>query len=481
VTLATPVTEWRAAADMLADTLLVWLFRSSPLDSQLPVRVLPRNPEGLRSFLVAEKAFARASWDSAYGGYDAAAALDPTCALCFWRQAEVARFYPVLPRGTGDVKEYRARLSEFPPNYQTLILAEMVPLDQRLDSLDALARRAPEFLFAPFRWGDELMHRGPLVGRPRLGASVGFIKAKEIRSNFAPAWEHLAWLMIAEGNEQDARVALDTLAALPPPGQAGSIMRDLMLAAYAWRFLPAEQAQRRTDLLLAAAAGHSDEPLDAGARYLNHFGAPKGAVWLGARLEALGYRKSSAMLAQVFGNLSAGRAEQAHQVLARAVAQYGDESLELLDREIDAVLLMFDRDSAAAAAQWGDVDAHLRELAQRLPASLRPRATWMRALLARRFGGVPPTMTPDAPAPLAQLLEAYEATASGRFSEAVAQSESLRRLPVEAVGDPFLRTVLETVPLGWTDAAVAAGVGLAGFAAARLSGQRWMRRIAGAE
>jgi hypothetical protein len=441
VLLSTPAAQWRTAADMLADTLLLQLFGSSPLDSELPVRVLPRSPEGLRSFLVAEKAFARASWDSAYDGYREAAAIDRTCALCFWRFAEVARFF-VLPPDTVAAAEYRARVREFPADYQTMIRAEQMPLDQRLDSLDALARRKRAFLFGLFRWGDELLHRGPLVGQSRFGATMAFFDATGIRRDFVPAWEHYAWLSIAQGEEWGARKALDTLTRMTPAGRTDMGMRDLLMAAYAWRFLPAAEAQARTQSLLVAAVGRANEPLDAGARYLNHFGAPAGAVWLGEQLEARGYRPPSAMLAQVFGDLSEGRPEQAHRVLARAIARFGSPSLELLDGEIEAALLMFDADSAAATAGWGDADRRLGELHERLPASLRPRAVWMRGLLARRLGKGKPAVSPALPAPLANLLAAYEAASRGRFAEALAKSEPLRLLPAEAVGDPFLRTAL---------------------------------------
>ena len=448
VSLITADTVWRSAADLLADSVLVRLYSASPLDSRLPVRVLPRHPEALRPFLGAEKAFARAWLDSAYLGYAEAAALDDSCGLCAWRHAEVARFL-ALPPDTGDALRYRAQLDRFPPDYQTLIRAELVALEPRLDSLDALARRSPDFLFGPFRLGDELLHRGPLVGRPRLSASVEFARATEIRRDFAPAWEHLAWLWIAEGNESSARSALDTLEALGPPGDVSSQMRDLLQAAFAWRFLPPGDAARRTASLVGAAAGRSDEPLDAGARYLNHFAAPEGAVWLGAQLEARDYHRPSAMAAQLFGHLTAGRPVRARRTLARIHAQFGDPDFDLLGLEIDALLRMFDPDSSAPA--WPDLMNRLGVFARRAPASLRARAGWMAALLARRFGGQRPAFDAGAPASLNGLLRAYDAALAGRYGEALAQSEDLTELPAAWVGDPCFRTVLHLLRAEWRE------------------------------
>jgi hypothetical protein len=448
VTVSTAADDWRAAADSLADSVLVRLFSASPLDSRLPVRVLPHDPGGLRPFLEAEKSFARAWWDSAYEGYGEAAALDTTCGLCAWRRAEVARFL-ALPPDSGAALRYRSQRDRFPPDYQTLIRAEMVPLARRLDSLDALARRSPDFLFGPFRLGDELLHRGPLVGRPRLSASVDFARVTEIRRDFAPAWEHLAWLWIAEGNETSALAALDTLRALGPPGVASSEQRDLLQAAFAWRFLPHVEAARRTASLIGAAAGRSKEHLDAGARYLNHFAAPEGAVWLGEQLEARDYHRPSAMLAQVLGHLSAGRPERARRTLARIHAQFGDPGLDLLGLEIDAVLRMFDPDSSAPL--WPDLMNRLQVLGSHAPASLRARADWMAALLARRFGAGRSASAGTAPAPLSGLLLAYDAALEGRYTDALAQSEPLTELPAAWVADPCFRTVLHLFRAEWRE------------------------------
>ena len=448
VTISTSIREWRTAGDLLVDSLLVRLYSSSPLDSLLPVRVMPSSPEGLRAFLDAEKAFARAWWDSAFIAYGAAAAADTTCGLCAWRHAEVARFL-ALPPDTADALEYRARLGQFPSNYQTLIRAELQLLLPRLDSLDDLVRRSPFFLFGPFRLGDELFHRGPLIGRPRRQGSVPFDNVTRIRGDFAPAWEHLAWLWIAEGDERQASRALNTLVAVSPPGPYTTAIRHLLSAAYAWRFLAPEEAAQRTAALLGEAGARGGEPLDAGARFLNGFGAPRGAVWLGETLESRDYRRRSAMLAQVFGYLGLGQPDRARQVLTR-VRRFGDPSLDLFGQEVDAVLLMFDTDSLTASA-WADLAGRLRATATspQVPADLRLRAAWMAALLVRRFGrerAAPPTRVPD---PLVDLLLAYDAALGGNYTEALAKSVRLTQIEPARLSDPFFRTALHLLRAEW--------------------------------
>jgi Ca2+-transporting ATPase len=50
-------------------------------------------------------------------------------------------------------------------------------------------------------------------------------------------------------------------------------------------------------------------------------------------------------------------------------------------------------------------------------------------------------------------------------------------LAAAALYMPFLGAVLETEPLGTKEVGIAACAGVAGFAAARVSGQRWLRKL----
>src|SRR5204863_391652 len=83
----------------------------------------------------------------------AAATLDSTCWLCYWRHAEVGRWFDLEDDPT-DSPRYLAHLKEFPDYYQKLIRAEQLPLAARLDSLDALTKRSKDFLFGQFRYAD---------------------------------------------------------------------------------------------------------------------------------------------------------------------------------------------------------------------------------------------------------------------------------------------------------------------------------------
>ena len=446
IVVATTASGWRSVIDPLVDSLLLRLYSGSPLDSQLPRLVLPHSPAGLVAFLEAERAFSRAWWDSAYRLYDRAADLDTTCVLCRLRHADVSRFLS-LPEDTADQAAYRARVNDFPPQYQALIRAELVPLKARLDSLGQLNERWPRFLSGRFRFADELIHRGPLIGRTRRESATYFERTSDVRRDFVPAWEHLVWLEVAEGNARVAKADFDTLNKLAP--RATTPVRDLLDAALAWRFLPPSRAESLTAGIFPTARARQ-EPLDAGARWLNAFDDQAGAIWLGAQLDSANDHRESAMLAQLFGYLGLGHPLQAGAVRARLLDQFGDPSVELFGLELEATLMMIDPDSGVAA-RWEPLAGRLREFASRAGMDLRPRAEWMAALVAQHFARQSSVLGRDVPAPLVALLEATQSAGRGDVAGALTQTAPLVEIESPSVGDPFFRTILHFLRAEWSE------------------------------
>src|SRR5207244_6211234 len=89
-----PRADWRFLAESLADRVFGAQLRSADsLDRSLPRGVLPKNALGRSAFQRAEGAFARGRWGAARAADGEAAALDSTCWLCYWRQAEVGSWF----------------------------------------------------------------------------------------------------------------------------------------------------------------------------------------------------------------------------------------------------------------------------------------------------------------------------------------------------------------------------------------------------
>ena len=448
-----PRADWRFLAESLADRVFgAQLSSTDSLDRSLPRGVLPKNALGRSAFQRAEGAFARGRWREARAAYGEAAALDSTCWLCYWRHAEVGRWFDLEDDPT-DRPRYLAHLKEFPDYYQKLIRAEALPLAARLDSLDALTKRSKDFLFGQFRYADERLHRGPLVGRPRREAMQSFQDVLKIHPGFVPALEHVAWLSVAEGDSTNAALALALVAPQVDPKDPSFATLAIVELAYAWRFLSRPEAERRTHELVRMAAAARIKDLDAGARYLAGFGAPHGELAFAEQLLPDPAFARSAGLARVLALVGMGRPDTALALAHQLAYRFPD--LEIFVAELAAALVLADVDSAAAAARWAEARPTLEGAADGAigRSDWQGRARWMLATVdwaERRadphragWSGVPPE-------PLITLLRAQAAAARGAVDSALAATLAMTGIQGRDVRDPFFRAVLHLTRASWS-------------------------------
>ena len=449
-----PRADWRFLAESLADRVFgAQLSSTDSLDRSLPRGVLPKNALGRSAFQRAEGAFARGRWGQARAAYGEAAALDSTCWLCYWRHAEVGRWFDLEDDPT-DRPRYLAHLKEFPDYYQKLIRAEALPPAARLDSLDALTKRSKDFLFGQFRYADERLHRGPLVGRPRREAMQSFQDVLKIHPGFVPALEHVAWLSVAEGDSTNAALVLALVAPHVDPTDPSFATLAIVELAYAWRFLSGPEAERRTRELVRMAAAARIKDLDAGARYLAGFGAPHGELAFAEQLLPDPAFARSAGLARVLALVGMGRPDTALALAHQLAYRFPD--LEIFVAELAAALVLADVDSAAAAARWAEARPTLEGAADGAigRSDWQGRARWMLATVDRAelhadphragWSGVPPE-------PLITLLRAQAAAARGAVDSALAATLAMTGIQARDVRDPFFRAVLHLTRASWSE------------------------------
>ncbi len=463
LTVSGPVQQWEQLADSLSYGLLlaIWSGAGGKMAADLPVHALPDSRAGLIAWMEGERLFAGAQWEAAYAAYHRAIAVDSTCLLCRLRLTDVGRWLG-LDQDSAEMRPYRVALDSFPPHYRQLIEASFAPQDQRFALLHTATENAGDFGLAWFIEGDEIFHRGPLYGYSRRDAYGAMTRATMLWPDFAPAWEHLAWIAIGEGDSAAARQALDSLRRLSSGNDPFSAALHVLLeVGYRWRFAPEPDAAAFTDALLRSpdVAGYSS--LGAGARYQFTFDAPRGAIYIGQRFEKLGRPdlEPPGLLAQIYGFVALGRLDSARAAAARLVAHSADPGVELFLAELPAALLLADSVSAPEIRrQWVAVtrslDAYTR--VERGGVDAR-RAAWLLALLARRAGNDTAARHYRAllngepkPRPFAAFLDAEAAAASGHPDSAIERSEPLLALDSAwRAGDPFFRAFLHLMRAQW--------------------------------
>jgi hypothetical protein len=458
-----PASEWRALAeDSLASQLLVrlWGLRGGKLAASLPVHALPRTPRGLAAWIAAERLFAHAQWETAYAAYRDALAVDSTCLLCRVRLTDVGRWLGE-DQSPAQTAGYRFALDSFPPHYQRIIAASFAPHERRVSLLDAAATQFSDFGLAWFVKGDEIFHRGPLEGYRRHDALAAMQRATELWPDFAPAWEHLAWIAIPEGDSAVAREALENLQRTGGQDPFEAQIHALLDVCFRWRFAPPGEAERFTRGLLAQPAILQLPDLGAGARYMMSCDAPRGSVWLGEAFQHLGRADLEApgLAAEIYGYLALGRPDSAFAAAARLRSRAAEPDAELTLAELPWALLLADSASRATLARaWPDVRRSLERFERPTGKQLLvQRATWLLALLARRARDTAAARryasrleTEPLGRIFATLVELDADAARGWFGTALRESEPLLALDSSGLaGDPFFRAVLHLMRAQW--------------------------------
>lgn len=441
--------QWRQAADRLVDLVLADLFGGSALD--MPDSLLPRAPRAFKAFLDAEKLLAAGRWAQADNAYVEAIQLDSSCLLCVWRHAEAARWVG-MEDDTLSQRFLREHIGKFPPLYQTMIRVDSLPELGRLDSLADLTKRHRDFPLGWFRYADEMMHRAPLVGRnERRAADRPLEEVLRLRPDFVPALEHLAWLKVADGDSAAAAALLDSLDGFPPERRSPMGIQELVRMAWQWREVPAEIARRRTERTVAEVQSRGISYPDVGARYLNSFDAPTGAIFLGRMLEPR--FRWSGRIAQLVGWLELGRYDSAASVLRREQEDAPTPALELFRAELGAAIgMVWDARDAPAVPATVALGRFAADAS--FPTGLRARAAWM-AGLTRCGLHPPPGNSGEEPAPLGgppalQVLgTACTLAAQGSLQQALDITQPLTELTAGHVPDPFFRTVLHLLRSDW--------------------------------
>lgn len=451
--------SWGDLADALARRIHaeLWNREQSPIADELPTRALPKSSAGMAAFLAAEQLYARARWAEAYQAYVRAAALDSTCLLCDWRIADVGRWLIKDTEAAGS-RRYLAAIDSFPPRYRRLIEAGTAPRLERWKRLREATEQDHHFAPAWFALGDERFHRGPLAGYLRRDALEPLQRATVLRPDFAPAWEHRAWVSIAQGDSADARRAMLEFQRTSWSQDLLSLFIGALLrVGFGWRFTSETEAEALTRYVLGQPMIRAFPDLGVAPRYLLTFDAPRGVVWLGGTLAHWPERPElvpAGMLAQVYGLLALGKADSARRVARELGNATTDPEFLLFAAELDAAVELLD--SGDVARRWpvlrGELEARMAEGGG--TEVQRQRAAWMLTLLARRAGPAPEAgryrARLDHVQALARFLDADAAALARDARRALTISDPLLALDSAGRGgDPFLRTMLHLFRAQW--------------------------------
>ena len=414
----------------------------------------------LTAFLDGERAFERNDWNSAVERYVAALAIDSNFALAEWRYFNAWRWLATGETPPMNIARLYAEYREVLPQLDRLLLEAQLAqeLSRRLELYQRVLELYPRSAYAAFLYGDELLHRGSLVGTSLETAAEQLASATTKDSSFAPALGHLVWVSLRLGHEDEANRALTRFTEVAAPREEVDFYEPPLLElALGARFasedagaLVAEIAQQPEDLAglarafrLAASFGlhqlqaeigamlATDPRLDRSGRASAHEGRGLGLIATGQIAEAMAHFDSAALL---FDTPEARIEAAEWRVIGDALGLPG-----IAREEVDSGRLALEEMITAPAigprAAWAlGVDAAARG---------EPVGHWMDLLSAR---------SDTSAARFAQLLYALDMGRRAEYESALATSQPILAYDSAGVGgDPFVQAVLHLRRAEWLE------------------------------
>lgn len=326
---------------------------------EVPVALRPSN-SAARGALARGEAFRRqARWADAITAFHAAFAADSSCIWCSWRIVESSR-WEILPPEKTHLRKMLAGIETFPGAHRTVVNARTIQdIRSRMELLKEAVERWQDDQ-ATFTLANEIFSRGPLGDIRRSDSRQWLEQVLRNDTDFAPAWETLAWLEIAEGNQAPAARALGNLERIDqdarerfgradlPPDERGAPFHFLLNLGYLFRF---GESERGLTILRTGPYGYANvlqhDQAAAAPRLMPSFGSARGAVELGdfyARRDE-DHLRVSGLVSQVFGFFALGQIDSA-RVRVRALQNTEADWFGGVWAKMVTVLSIFDPEAA---------------------------------------------------------------------------------------------------------------------------------------
>jgi tRNA A-37 threonylcarbamoyl transferase component Bud32/tetratricopeptide (TPR) repeat protein len=391
----------------------------------------------------AEYEFQRDNWTAADSLYREAITLDSSLARAWWGLFNARRWQRVPP--DVDLAEVYARHADrFDDLERRLIEAELAgTVPERLTIYAEAIRRFPWNAYPRLLRGNELFHRGALVGKGLDSAIAELRAAAEENPYQAATWDMLTWAYTRAGDGARARDAMEARKRL---GQAqpveGFSIPEVLELAVDMRFRPPDLAERRLQVVMNSPGGQGS--LLPAVRLGLSFGLPEAQLLIGRELAALDPAlQVQGFTTQAIALLAMGHPAEAVALLEHVARITGDEEYAFQAAQWRLILPALGLPGIADAAR----DSARARLAETADPARAGRARWTLLVDAIGSGDASPNI--DSPGGdgraggLATLGMALLVAADGDTAAALAMTDSLVLRALHAdLEDPLQRAVL---------------------------------------
>jgi DNA-binding SARP family transcriptional activator len=189
--------------DAITVALLDQLWRHEPphVPSLAPV-TKSTVPAARRAYIEGELALARSDMRGAIDAFEHAFAMDTTFWWAYWRSLYPRGYHEIKPADPALVQKVIDHRWELPEADRRLIEVTRLSrsLSERVTKLRLLTDQFPNYEPAWWEYANWLVHRGSYLGHTLEDARSALEHVLALNPRFAPAWDHLLWVALVQGD-----------------------------------------------------------------------------------------------------------------------------------------------------------------------------------------------------------------------------------------------------------------------------------------
>jgi DNA-binding SARP family transcriptional activator len=247
-------------SDAITIALLDQLWRHEP--PQVPsLAALTKStvPAARRAYIAGELALARSDMPGAIDAFERAFAMDTTFWWAYWRSLYPRGYHETSPPDPALVQKVIEHRWELPEADRRLIEVTRLSrsVGERITRLRLLTDQFPDYEPARWEYADWLVHRGSYLGHTLEDTRSALEQVLALNPRFAPAWDHLLWVALVQGDSatgvRAAQQAAQLVGSTATPHSR--TLRHLRASLFESGSLHAERLDEWVEVVLSSSAG----------------------------------------------------------------------------------------------------------------------------------------------------------------------------------------------------------------------------------
>jgi DNA-binding SARP family transcriptional activator len=251
-------------SDAITIALLDQLWRHEPPNvPSLAALTKSTVPAARRAYIEGELALARSDLPGAIDAFERAFAMDTAFYWAYWRSLYPRGYRESKPPDPALIQKVLDHRRELPAVDRRLIEVTRLSrsADERVTRLRLLIDQVPNYEPAWWEYADRLVHGGGYLGYTLEDAHAALEKVLALNPRFGPAWDHLLWVALVQGDSatgvRAAHQAAELVGSTATPHSR--TLRQLRASLFESGSIQAERLDAWVEIVLSSSPGVAED------------------------------------------------------------------------------------------------------------------------------------------------------------------------------------------------------------------------------